>query len=115
MRDMISLEPKPANKCKGIIFRCRISLYLTGGGYSEQMRMIPLKRQSCSGCDACGGMLEWLQENIMCGEAPIIDNPEDGAMYLLSGQGGGGPDYNGEYDSGEIVMREVKPKEKEDD
>lgn len=108
MANLISLKPKKASACKGLVFRCHVTVYRTGGGYSEQLKMTPLKRQSCSGCGNCGGMLEWLEQEVMDGCAPIIKgDPEDGAMYLLTGQGGGGPDHNGEYDSGEIVMVKV--------
>jgi hypothetical protein len=37
-----------------------------------QERFVPLKRQSCKGCEMCGFLLESLNENISCGVFPII-------------------------------------------
>jgi hypothetical protein len=98
-------------RCKGQVFKCRLTHYIgKNGEYASTEKMIPVKRASCPGCEDCGNMIEWLHESVACDIRPCHDHLEDGQLYALSGQGGGGPDHNGEYDEGEIVFRKLSGK-----
>lgn len=42
------------NKCKGIIFRCEHSNYVTSRGIASTTKLNLLKTKSCGGCEGCG-------------------------------------------------------------
>lgn len=77
------LEYEHEDVCSGLIFRCRINRFINKRGeYVETIRMIPLKRKSCSGCDQCGWLMEFLSEDISHEiGSPIAGNIEDNALY----------------------------------
>lgn len=72
-------------KCKGRMYRCSTNTYLNSkGAYVEIVRMNPLKRMSCKGCEKCGWMDEWLFEdtvNLYHDESLLPKEPVHGALY----------------------------------
>lgn len=76
-------EYKNSPACRGLIFRCRINRFINKRGeYVETTRMIPLKRKSCSGCEECDWLMEFLSEdiNLEIG-SPINNCVQDNALY----------------------------------
>ena len=83
--DLLVKSPEDKIVCKGRIYRGKQDAFINvKGEYVYRERMIPLKRQSCSGCDKCGWMDEDLSEFVGNDTLPIIQNIEDGATYRLS-------------------------------
>jgi hypothetical protein len=81
----ISLEPKNAkDSCKGKIYRGRVNAFLNAKKeYVYQERMVPLIRQSCPGCEACGWLEDELKESIGNNALPIMSDIEHEATYRL--------------------------------
>ena len=79
--------------CKGLIFRGYNAVFKRKKGHYEQKQGFRLlKRDSCPGCDNCGGLLEYADETI-CDYVDSLQNQliVDGAKYELT------VDYNGEF------------------
>ena len=71
-------------ECKGKIYRARVNKFVNSKGeYIYQERMIPLKRKSCSGCDACAFLDEQLHESISNDISIIIKDIKHDALYSL--------------------------------
>lgn len=80
------LETKKLKKevCGGLFYRGRVNHYInSNGAYIADVRMIPLRRKSCKGCERCGFLQDDLKESISCETFPIMDNIIDGAIYEL--------------------------------
>jgi hypothetical protein len=73
--------PTNKNECKGRYFRCQNKRFESKGTICQSIKFIPLKRQSCSGCDICNSIVEQLLE---IEYKYICNNPKDGALYKLS-------------------------------
>lgn len=74
-----------ASKCKGHVFRGKLSSYLNSKGhYVLTQSMILLKRKSCQGCEQCDG-LNSFNEDLGMDRRPIMPEfLEDGALYKLN-------------------------------
>jgi len=68
--------------CKGLVYRCRHTTFMTNRGYEENLKMNLLKKISCRGCENCGGILEMLEEYADQGMISI-PTMEDGALYTI--------------------------------
>ena len=80
-------ENENEKTCKGLFYRCYIGQFLTkDGSFHERIKMVPLKRKSCKGCEQCSGLLEILQENSsQFGQGVILpSNLENGGLYYLA-------------------------------
>jgi hypothetical protein len=83
--DLLASNDKAISACKGKVYRGKRNAFINAKGeYVYQERMLPLKRQSCSGCEKCGWMDDELPEFISNDTLPIIHQIEDGATYRLS-------------------------------
>ena len=66
-------------ECKGLFWRGHKSLFLSSFNSIEQRRSLNfLKRKSCSGCEKCSWIWDFLKEEI-----PSIDNIEQGKLYTF--------------------------------
>lgn len=83
---MLNLIPEEGpSPCQGIVFRASVQNYLTKkGGFGFTVRLTPVKKISCPGCEKCG----WQVENFVevSNDWPIlgIENCEDGKFYTIS-------------------------------
>jgi hypothetical protein len=67
--------------CKGLIFSCHTTTWFgSDGSYNESVKMYPLKRKSCTGCDNCYWLRDFLKEDMDNG-SQLQDNPIHGASY----------------------------------
>ena len=67
-----TLKETVVKDCKGIIFRCYISSYLSQHNSIEIRKSLRiLKTKSCKGCECCGWIMEFLQEFIL--DEPNLD------------------------------------------
>lgn len=94
---------KPKITCIGLVFRCRHSTFMTKAGYSEQLRMNILKRQSCPGCAVCGGILEMLEEYVADGLINTGAVNRDGGLYRIQ-ISGGGQNQSGDWDDPDMTF-----------
>lgn len=70
--------------CKGLVYRAKVSQYISGDTIGERTYLKILKRKSCPGCEACGHMEEMFQEDIeQYGSAVDMSHVEDGVAYRL--------------------------------
>ena len=72
--------------CKGLVFRCRKSIYIqpSDGAYVESVKMVPLRRESCTGCEKCEWLHEFMSEDIDFHEAETLieeTSTENGKKY----------------------------------
>ena len=96
----VGKEKKP--HCVGQIFRACASQFSTN--YSGEVsicfrvQMRRLKTYSCSGCDKCGWIFDYLSE-VNDDDFPVegIEEVEDGKAYLLEGVFSPGDYYEGGY------------------
>jgi hypothetical protein len=73
--------PTNKNECKGRYYRCHNTKFESKGTIHHTIKFVPLKRQSCSGCDICNSIVEQLPEidyNCVC------HKPKDKGLYKLS-------------------------------
>ena len=80
-----------AKECKGLIFRGYNTVFKRGKGhYEHQQGFRLLKRDSCPGCDNCGGLLEYA-DDAMCGYSDCLQDETivDGDKYRLVAEGDG--------------------------
>lgn len=80
--------------CKGLIYKCRNNYFMNSKGeLVDTVRMVPLKRKSCPGCEKCGGTEEFLSESMANEEYPVTSGLEADKEYKLIAyktyQGGG--------------------------
>lgn len=71
--------------CNGRIYKCKINKFLNKKEeYVETVRMIPIKRMSCPGCDVCGWADEYLHDSTYYEENLInIEDAEHDKFYRL--------------------------------
>ena len=81
---------EPQVKCKGLFFRGGKDTYIapSDGAFVERIRMRPLKKVSCPGCESCMALMDTLEEtisNLRYGYSEVIIEPavEDGGLYEL--------------------------------
>lgn len=69
--------------CKGRVYKCKVNKYVNGKDeYVEQIRMIPMKKMSCPGCEVCDWADEYLPDSNFWDNIEI-DVIDDGAFYML--------------------------------
>ena len=77
---------KKTNKqvCKGKIYRCKINIFINKNKeLIYQIRMRPMLRLSCKGCESCCFLEEYLHD-LYPGEGVVIDKePVNNALYEL--------------------------------
>ena len=75
------------SECSGLVYRCRLSTYLgKKGEIVSTVKMVPMKRLSCPGCDHCRAVKELLKEDLIEDNAPSFAHAgdrEDGALFKL--------------------------------
>lgn len=101
---------KSITECKGLFFRCSVSMCTTSHkGVLERRELRLLKRKSCKGCCDCEWIMEFLHEEIWGGEPDsLLCGLRDGAIYQLKIHTYPGPyEYPLEYDY-EYEFVEVK-------
>jgi len=69
--------------CKGRIYRCRDTQYITSRGWSSSVSMSFLKKKSCPGCDQCGYLEDDLHESSCERLVDIKPRVQDQALYQL--------------------------------
>lgn len=77
-------KSNPVDKpCKGLVFRCAVSICITKhNGFLERRELRLLKRSSCTGCEKCGWIMDYMHEEIHGGEPDtLLSKLEDGKMY----------------------------------
>ena len=96
-------------QCKGLFFRCRFNTFINSKHeLVSTIRMVPLKRLSCKGCEQCGWMPEYLWEDMSNDTCPDLTEVEDGEAYKLIFIPDP-PDYEtGIVESGYFVFRQVR-------
>ena len=103
-------EPLPES-CSGIFYRGRENIYVNfNGGFTYDVRFLPLKRKSCPGCDVCAWIQEMMRDDPLCVELPEIKH---GGLYELKVTG-----TNTDWESGivdEVYIGFVLIKEKTDE
>jgi hypothetical protein len=110
---MVSLFESPKEKeirenCKGLYWRAEVSSYCYEGRIGVKKTLKLLKRKSCKGCEQCGWVQEFLNEDVF--NDPEIDylaDIEHGKMYTYSASSYKGP-YDLYADDIEIEFIEVK-------
>ena len=73
--------------CNGMIFKASINDHLANdGSVVYQLRLRPMKRLSCPGCEQCGYLADDLRETMACGCPPIIDvaKVDQGQLFRLA-------------------------------
>jgi hypothetical protein len=73
-------------ECKGLIYRCSVNKYINSqNAYVETIRMTPLIRKSCKGCEKCDWLHEYMHEdvsNLYYDESLFTEvSPVHGAVY----------------------------------
>ncbi len=85
------------NKCKGLIYRAHVNEYYKDGMFRKDVRLKLLKRRSCKGCQACGVLLDTVQEEYREGLYLDMTGVEPYSAYQLKLQWS--PSYSSfEYD-----------------
>lgn len=98
-----------AHVCKGLFYRGRVSSFIDkSGGYTYREYMAPLKRMSCPGCAQCAWLRDSLSESVCYGDAPIIKDIKDGAVYLLKVVNESRDFETGHIDTWDMEFVEVK-------
>lgn len=108
MFDLLSINDFAVKKepCKGRFYKGVINTFINSKGHIiEKKSLIPLKKLSCKGCEECGYLNEYLQEDISCNTFPPLDRIEHGKIYKIYVHGW--QCYEGDWDS-EWVIQEVK-------
>ena len=77
------VEKQHIQECKGLIYRAYVSNYMTARGFACKFELREMKKLSCSGCNYCGSILDFLSD-IHCEDGVQgMDNLEDGRLYRL--------------------------------
>lgn len=81
---------KLENNCKGLVFRGYSQVFKYKSGHFEHKQGFRLlKRDSCSGCPNCGGLLDYANEALCDGWYIHDKHIEDGHKYRLTCYGDG--------------------------
>lgn len=72
--------------CKGLVFRGYNKTFKRASGHYEQQQGFRLlKRDSCPGCQYCGGLLDYADESVWdCVYCLHEEHIEDGEKYYLT-------------------------------
>lgn len=84
----INIEESDEQECSGRIYRAELNNFINRKReYVSQIRMVPVKRKSCSGCIKCGYIDAYLSDDVANGPYPTIpDNVQDAELYILIGK-----------------------------
>lgn len=85
LTELMKTIDKEESTCKGRIYRYKDSAYINArGDWCAKQSMVLMKRMSCSGCVACGGLIDLLEQ--LCYPEDIIfpDNLKTDGLYILS-------------------------------
>jgi len=87
------------NTCKGLFYRATESSYINSRDeYIHQIKMTPLKRKSCPGCEYCENLKDLLSEDIPQENGPIIEDEDDpGTLYELGVEVFGEEDFSTKF------------------
>ena len=79
------ITKKEDKKCKGLYWRGSESLYLSSYESVETRKSLRfLKRMSCSGCEKCDWILDFLKDDLSNNYCNYnIDHVEDGKLYTI--------------------------------
>ncbi len=75
----------PEPQCKGLFFRGSVSRCITSyGGVLERRELRFLKRMSCTGCEKCCWIMEYVSEDIysLHSDDDFIGNVKHGRLYM---------------------------------
>jgi hypothetical protein len=99
---------KSTTECKGKVYRCYINQYYSYHKSIEVRKSLRLlKKESCSGCEKCDWVDEFLSEDIMCSEDnDYLKDLKGDKKYKLCFTGGKG--YYPEDDWVEHYFKEIK-------
>ncbi len=99
-------------ECRGRIYKMRTSLYLSNESLISKTCFVPMKRMSCSGCEDCSYLCEYLPEFASHGTGICwkAEDEEEGALFRLD-VGNASTDYEtGIVDDWDLVFTKL-PKE----
>jgi hypothetical protein len=72
------------NKCQGLVFRGKKSVYYNQGRFVEKKEIRLLKKMSCRGCHKCISLMDDLKEEITnIGTEYGFPDIKDGGLYTL--------------------------------
>ena len=73
------------DECIGLLWKGKVSTWVTEGKIHSRTTLNLLKRRSCPGCPACGWIEEFLEEDIdlMDKEDTILSNIEHNKLYRI--------------------------------
>lgn len=94
---------KKKNACKGLFWRAKVSSYCYDGKLGMRKTLNFLKRASCTGCEHCGWVLEFLEESVP--EDPNVDyfgNLEHNKIYTYS------PVTSKDWESGHVDLEYIE-------
>lgn len=79
-------KQKKENDCNGRIYRLKQTFFFNAKGhYVETIKLIPMKRLSCKGCDVCFWLDDAAEEELDCYKSGLsIDEIIDGHLYALT-------------------------------
>ncbi len=111
--DDLIADAKPGpDWCPGTVFKASVQNYQTKkGGFGFQVRLVPMKKLSCTGCGHCG----WQAENFseVSNDWPInrIENCEDGKLYVITTCNESRDWETGQTDAWELCLVEHDPEQ----
>ncbi len=79
------IDKKEEKHCQGQVFKANVQNFRTKrNDFGFSVRLIPMKRMSCPGCEKCGWQSEIFGE--ISNDWPIvgIESVEDGKFYTIS-------------------------------
>lgn len=79
-KEQVNTESE-TTECKGLYFKCQNCYFESKGSFCQSIKFVPLKRQSCKGCEKCFPLLENLKEEKY---KFICEEPIHGSVYKLS-------------------------------
>jgi hypothetical protein len=72
-----------AETCKGLYWRGRVNCFMNGSSIETRKSLRLLKKMSCSGCDQCEWLWEYLNEVIGNEEEDSLSEIKDGLIYTF--------------------------------
>ncbi|RKZ94772.1 MAG: hypothetical protein DRQ46_09440 [Gammaproteobacteria bacterium] len=109
--DDFKLDVKPeTNPCKGLVFRFSNTICITSHrGFMQRKELRLLKRRSCTGCEKCGWIEDYIYEELEQGDNKdfnLMRDLEHGKMYTPHFESS--RDWeSGHYEIDDMYMTEV--------